>query len=91
MAEAFFNNLANGKAQAFSAGTSPAHELNAHVVKVMKEVGIDISEQKPKLLTLEMMRGTERVISMGCGVEKACSARFAPSENWSLKIRRKKQ
>ena len=50
----------------------------------MREVGIDMSHQKPKLLTLEMMEGADRVITMGCGVEETCPASFVPTEDWRL-------
>lgn len=52
MAEAFFNKLAEGGAQAFSAGTQPADKVNPVVVEAMKEAGIDISGNKPKALTM---------------------------------------
>ncbi len=69
MAEAFFNKLAKGKLRAFSAGTQPADKVNSVVVDTMREVGIDISEKKPKALTFEMMENADRVITMGCGEE----------------------
>ena len=52
MAEAFFNQMAKGKAKGFSAGTQPADKVNPVVVEAMREVGIDISRRKPKMLTL---------------------------------------
>ena len=84
MAEAFFNRLAEGKALALSAGTEPASRVNPVVVKVMREVGIDVSHQESKLLTLEMLENADRVITMGCSVEKACPASFVPTEEWNL-------
>jgi arsenate reductase (thioredoxin) len=84
MAEAFFNRFAKGKAQAGSAGTSPASEINAVVVKVMLEEGIDISKNKPGMLTMDMLKSAGRVITMGCGAEKACPAAFVPTEDWGL-------
>lgn len=84
MAEAFFSRLAEGKALALSAGTEPASRVNPVVVKVMSEVGIDVSHQEPKLLTLEMLKNVDRVITMGCSVEKACPASFVPTEDWEL-------
>ena len=84
MAQAFFNQMAKGKAKSFSAGTQPADKVNPVVVEAMREVGIDISRQKPKLLTLEMVEGADRVITMGCGVEGVCPASFVPTEDWQL-------
>jgi len=67
MAEGFFNALAQGKAAAKSAGNKPAQRVNPSAVKVMKEVGIDISEQKPKMITGEMVLEADKVVLMGCG------------------------
>jgi protein-tyrosine-phosphatase len=50
----------------------------------MREIGIEIGGQKPKLVTSEMVEGTDRVITMGCSVEKACPASFVPTEDWKL-------
>jgi arsenate reductase len=84
MAQAFFNQMAKGKAQGLSAGTQPSKKVNPTVVKAMREVGIDISRRKPKMLTLEMLEDADRVITMGCSVEKACPASFVPTEDWQL-------
>ena len=84
MAEAFFNRMAKGRAKGFSAGTQPADKVNPVVVEVMREVGIDISRRKPKMLTLEMLEDVDRVITMGCSVEKACPASSVPTEDWQL-------
>ena len=84
MAEAFFNHLAKGKAIASSAGTRPASHTDSNVVKAMLETGIDIRRQRPKKLTLEMLEGAGRVITMGCGVEEVCPASFVPTEDWAL-------
>ena len=84
MAEAFFNSLAKNKASATSAGTKPSAHINPVVVEVMLEAGVDISKQKPKPLTLEMLESADRVITMGCGVEEVCPASFIPTEDWAL-------
>ncbi len=84
MAEAFFNQMAKGKATAISAGTKPAAHTDKVVVKVMDEIGIDIGKQRPKALTLEMVDQADRVITMGCGVEETCPASFVPTEDWEL-------
>ena len=82
MAEAFFNQMAQGKAKAISAGSQPADKAYPSVVKVMQEVGIDISNNKPKLLTLEMMEGITLAITMGC--ENACPYTTAETRDWAL-------
>ena len=86
MAEAFFNNLAGGKVQSISAGTQPADKVNPVVVEAMKEVGMDISENKPKMLTIDMVEKAERMITMGCGAEAkdVCPASFIETEDWAL-------
>ena len=84
MAEAFFNSMAQGKAQAMSAGTNPAKSVDPKVVELMKEVGIDISDRQPKPLTLEMLEQADKVITMGCGVEQACPATLTETEDWGL-------
>lgn len=83
MAEAFFNKYAAGKAAAMSAGTKPANQVNPKAVEVMKEVGIDISKQKPKLLTSEMTKEVDRIVTMGCGAD-FCPAPFVKAEDWSV-------
>jgi arsenate reductase len=54
------------------------------VVEAMREVGIDISRRKPKMLTIKMLEDVDRVITMGCGVEGVCPASFVPTEDWQL-------
>jgi arsenate reductase len=84
MAEAFFNQLAKGKALAISAGTQPVAQVNSTVVAAMHEAGLEIGPQKPKALTLEMLESADRVITMGCGVEGVCPASFVTTEDWEL-------
>jgi arsenate reductase len=54
------------------------------VVEAMGERGIDISNKRPKMLTLEMLGVADKVITMGCGVEGVCPASFVPTEDWQL-------
>jgi arsenate reductase len=86
MAEAFFNHVAKGKAQAYSAGTQPADKVNPAAVEAMREVGIDISGNKPKALTMDMVEKAHRMITMGCGAEAeaVCPASFIETEDWAL-------
>jgi len=84
MAEAFFNHMSGGKALATSAGSKPAEQVNPVAVEAMREVGIDISQNKPKLLTPAMLEGVDRVITMGCGEDLACPATWVESEDWEL-------
>ena len=82
MAAAFFNQMVKGMARAISAGSQPADDMNPVVVEAMREVGIDISKNKPKLLTVEMMEGIEKAITMGC--EETCPVTTVETEDWGL-------
>jgi len=84
MAEAFFNRLAQGKARALSAGTAPADAIDPTVVEAMREVGIDVSCNKSKVLTPEMVEQADVVVTMGCGAEGVCPATFVKTEDWGL-------
>jgi len=84
MAEAFFNQLAKGKARALSAGTNPDTAVDSKVVEAMREVGTGISGNSPKALTLEMVEQADKVITMGCSVEGVCPATFVETEDWEL-------
>ena len=86
MAEAFFNYLAKGKAQAYSAGTQPGDRVNPVVAEAMKEVGLDIGASRPKALTVEMIEKADRMITMGCGDDAGamCPASFIETEDWAL-------
>ena len=69
MAEAFAKKYGM---KASSAGTVPASELNPTVVQAMKEKGIDLSSNNPKMLTSKMIKEASLVVTMGCSVEEAC-------------------
>jgi len=84
IAEAFFNQLAKGKAHAFSAGTDPADAVNPTVVTIMREIGIEISNKRPKALTVGMLEAADRVVTMGCGIEGSCPATVVETEDWAL-------
>jgi arsenate reductase len=68
MAAAFFNALADkSRAFAVSAGSNPAKVVHPEVLTVMKEVGIDLSNAVPQLLTPDLASGADSLITMGCG------------------------
>jgi arsenate reductase len=68
MAAAFFNRLANPQiARAISAGTQPGAAVHPEVLAAMQEVGIDLSGAQPTLLTDELARGAQLLVTMGCG------------------------
>ncbi len=74
MAEAFANHYGSGEIVASSGGVMLAESVNPFVVEAMKEKGIDISMNKPKSLTTAMAEGADKIITMGCSVEKICPA-----------------
>lgn len=67
MAAAYLTRLAAGRVDVRSAGSEPADRLNPAVVEAMNEVGIDITDEHPKLLTADAVRAADVVITMGCG------------------------
>ncbi|WP_432933004.1 arsenate reductase ArsC [Microbispora sp. CA-135349] len=67
MAAGFLSHLAGDRIEVRSAGSLPAERINPAAVAAMKEVGIDISGQTPKVLTSEAVQASDYVITMGCG------------------------
>jgi arsenate reductase (thioredoxin) len=67
MAAAFLTHLSLGKVEVRSAGSAPAASINPAVVEALKEVGIDISNEIPKVLTTSAVEQSDVVITMGCG------------------------
>ncbi|HVV74667.1 MAG TPA: arsenate reductase ArsC [Mycobacteriales bacterium] len=67
MAAALLNRYAGGRVDVRSAGSAPAESLNPAVVKVMRELGIDLGAEHPKLLTIDAVEASDVVITMGCG------------------------
>ena len=67
MAAGFLTHLAGEKVEVRSAGSAPADSVNPAAVAAMAEVGIDISTQSPKILTVDAVQASDVVITMGCG------------------------
>jgi protein-tyrosine-phosphatase len=67
MAAGFLAHLAGDRVEVRSAGSIPAEQVNPAAVEAMKEVGVDISDQRPKVLTTEAVQASDYVITMGCG------------------------
>ena len=67
MAAALLDHHAAGEVRVFSAGSTPADEINPEVVAVMGELGLDLSKELPKPLTTEAVEGSDVVVTMGCG------------------------
>ena len=85
MAEAFANHYGHGMLSASSAGIKLADKVNPVVVEAMKEKGIDISGNKPKMLTARMTDEADMIITMGCGASDVCPGPFFKSTvDWNL-------
>lgn len=83
MAAGFMRTLGADRVEVLSAGSAPKDSINPIAVEAMKEVGIDISNNVPKVLTPEAVQESDAVITMGCG--DACP--FYPGkryEDWVL-------
>ena len=83
MSQALFERSVAGRHTAFCAGTAPAERVHPEVVEVMRELGIDLSDRRPELLTRELAEQADVVVTMGCGDE--CP--YIPGKryiNWEL-------
>jgi arsenate reductase (thioredoxin) len=85
MAEGFFRKYAPDGYEPVSAGTIPISQINPLAIQVMSEIGIDISKQKPKDLTEDMMRNSDKIINMGCMDKNFCPTLFIPKViDWGI-------
>jgi protein-tyrosine-phosphatase len=69
MSQALFEREAAGSHSSLSAGTTPAERVHPEVVEVMREIGLDLSDRRPQLLTRELSDQADIVVTMGCGDE----------------------
>ena len=67
MSQALFERAADGSHEAASAGTNPGERVHDEVVAVMREIGIELSERTPRLLTPDLVEWADVVVTMGCG------------------------
>jgi arsenate reductase len=82
MAAALFERAARGRAVARSAGTQPAERVHPQVIAAMREIGLELGDARPRLLTEELQRAADRAVTMGCG--DACPLVRAPVVDWDL-------
>ncbi|WP_136517678.1 arsenate reductase ArsC [Cellulomonas telluris] len=83
MAAGFVRALSGGAVEVRSAGSMPAERINPVAVEAMREVGVDLTGEQPKVLTPEAVQASDVVVTMGCG--DACP--FYPGvryEDWQL-------
>jgi arsenate reductase len=69
MSQALFEGAARCRHTAASAGTAPAKHVHPEVVAVMRELGVDLADRTPRLLTRDMAEQADVVVTMGCGDE----------------------
>lgn len=85
MAEAFFRKFAPDGYLVSSAGTKPSTTVNPIVSQVMKEVGIDLNSNIPKLISNEMIGNSTQAVNMGCMDKETCPALFLDDVlDWSI-------
>ncbi len=83
MAAGWLRHLAGDTVEVRSAGSAPADTINPAAVEAMAEVGIDIADQKPKILEYDTVESSDVIVTMGCG--DACP--YFPGkryEDWKL-------
>jgi arsenate reductase (thioredoxin) len=83
MAAGFLTALAGDRLEVWSAGSEPADRVNPVAVEAMREEGIDLAREQPKVLSSEAVQEADVVVTMGCG--DACP--FFPGkryEDWVL-------
>ncbi len=85
MAEAFFRKYAPDRLNVSSAGTTPSSQLNPLVIQVMKEIGIDMVNQKPKVLSNTMIANSSKTVNMGCMDKESCPSLFVKDVlDWNI-------
>ena len=85
MAEAFFRKFASDRFNVSSAGTSPSPQLNPIVIQVMKEIGIDMVNQKPKILSDDLIENSSKTVNMGCMDKESCPSLFVKDVlDWNI-------
>jgi arsenate reductase len=67
MAAAFARRLGGGRVEVLSAGSAPAATIHPNVLAAMREVGIDLAGERPRLLAAAAVRTADVVVTMGCG------------------------
>ena len=84
MAAALFNAVADpARAHAVSAGTEPGPHVHPEVAEVMRERGLDVAHERPRLLTPELAAGVRLLVTMGCG-EQCPVVPGAEMQDWPL-------
>ena len=83
MSQALFERAAEGRHTALSSGTTPGDRVHPEVVEVMRELGIDLADRKPQLLTRELAEQADGVVTMGCG-DQCPSLKAGRRVDWNI-------
>lgn len=67
MSQALFEHAVDGRHRALSAGTTPAEHVHPEVIEAMRELGVELSDRRPQLLTRELAGQADLIVTMGCG------------------------
>ena len=85
IAAALLNQMADGRARGISAGTEPDERVNERTVTVLREVGIEVANEKPGKVTLEQLQQADRVVSLGCPLPpELATAAAGKMEEWPM-------
>ena len=85
MAEAFFKKYAKNRFNVISAGISPSSIIDPVVVSVMDEIGIDLKNQQPQLLSSSMIENSNKTVNMGCMDQESCPSLFVKGvDDWNI-------
>ncbi len=85
IAAGLFNQMAGGRARAGSAGTEPDERVNERTVTVLREVGIEVGDEKPGRVSREQLERASRVVSLGCPLPPELAAVAAGKiEEWEM-------
>ena len=85
IAAALFNQLADDRAHGESAGTEPDDRVNERTIAVLREVGIEVADEKPGRVTREQLEQAIRVVGLDCPLPPELSAIAADKfENWPM-------
>ena len=84
MAAALLSSLSGGRVVAMSAGTMPSEHVHPEVTEAMREIGLELGDATPQLVTEEMLEGADHVVTMGCNVDDACPGAVFQAEDRGL-------
>ncbi|MDH3395264.1 MAG: arsenate reductase ArsC [Nitrosopumilus sp.] len=91
MAEVFFRKFTPSRFSVFSVETTSSFQFNLIAIQVMKEIGIDVMNQHPKLLSVFMIKNSSKTVNMGCVNRESCLSLFVKYIlDWNISIPKEK-